>query len=109
TRRANVSDNVRLIQDGLEPSIPKKGILVYHPVFEGESDNLLGIVIGVVHTADYFDNLFASAINDIDVYIRVTDIGFEAEDAPILFESDGFGNVSGHHSTKMINLVNRNW
>lgn len=55
TRQANISDKVRLIQDGLDPEIPKSGMLVYHPVFEGESDNLLGVVIGVVRTTYYFE------------------------------------------------------
>ncbi|MFA0145831.1 sensor domain-containing diguanylate cyclase [Vibrio lentus] len=109
TREANISDKVRLIQDGLDQETPKSGMLVYHPVFEGESDNLLGVVIGVVRTTYYFENLLASAVGDMDVYVRVTDTGFEAEDSPILFETDGYDAVSGHHITKTIALTNRDW
>ncbi len=58
-------------------------MLVYHPVFEGESDNLLEyFVIGVVRTTYYFENLLASVVGDMDVYIRVTDTEFQAEDSP---------------------------
>ncbi|MEZ9647240.1 diguanylate cyclase [Vibrio sp. 10N.261.52.C2] len=109
TRKANISDKVRLLQDGLDQNTPKTGMLVYHPVFEGESDNLLGVVIGVVRTTYYFENLLASAVGDMDVYIRVTDTGFEAEDSPILFETEGYEAVSGHHITKTISLTNRDW
>ncbi|MEL0608511.1 sensor domain-containing diguanylate cyclase [Vibrio echinoideorum] len=109
TRKANISDKVRLIQDGLDQDTKKSGMLVYHPVFEGESDNLLGVVIGVVRTTYYFENLLASTAGDMDVYVRVTDTGFEAEDSPILFETDGFEGVSGHHITKTISLTNRDW
>ncbi|WP_146491306.1 sensor domain-containing diguanylate cyclase [Vibrio sp. T20] len=109
TRKANISDKVRLIQDGLAQDTPKTGMLVYHPVFEGESDNLLGVVIGVVRTTYYFENLLASAVGDMDVYIRVTDTGFEAEDSPILFETAGYEGVTGHHITKTIELTNRDW
>ncbi|MFA0541868.1 diguanylate cyclase domain-containing protein [Vibrio sp. 10N.222.52.B7] len=109
TRKANISDKVRLLQDGLDQNTPKTGMLVYHPVFEGESDNLLGVVIGVVRTTYYFENLLASAVGDMDVYIRVTDTGFEAENSPILFETEGYEAVSGHHITKTISLTNRDW
>ncbi|MEZ9872264.1 diguanylate cyclase domain-containing protein [Vibrio sp. 10N.261.51.C6] len=109
TRKANISDKVRLLQDGLDQNTPKTGMLVYYPVFEGESDNLLGVVIGVVRTTYYFENLMASAVGDMDVYIRVTDTGFEAENSPILFETEGYEAVSGHHITKTISLTNRDW
>ncbi|MFA0113024.1 diguanylate cyclase [Vibrio sp. 10N.261.46.E11] len=109
TREANVSDKVRLIQDGLDQETPKGGMLVYHPVFDGESDNLLGVVIGVVRTTYYFENLLASAVGDMNVYIRVTDTGFEAEDSPILFETEGYDSVFGHEITKTLALTNRDW
>ncbi|QJY41180.1 hypothetical protein HND97_09530 [Vibrio cholerae] len=32
-RRPNVSDKVRLLQDGIDKSIVKESMLVYHPVF----------------------------------------------------------------------------
>ncbi|MEZ8946495.1 diguanylate cyclase [Vibrio sp. 10N.247.311.12] len=109
TREANISDKVRLLQDGLDSNTPKSGMLVYHPVFDGQTDNLLGVVIGVVRTTYYFEKLLASTVGDMDVYIRVTDTGFEAEDSPILFETQGYEGVTGHHITKTIELTNRNW
>lgn len=109
TRKANISDKVRLIQDGLDKGTKKSGMLVYHPVFEGESDNLLGVVIGVVRTTYYFENLLASTVGDMNVYVRVSDVGFEAEDAPVLFETKGYEGVTGQHITKKITLTNREW
>ncbi|MFA0725134.1 sensor domain-containing diguanylate cyclase, partial [Vibrio sp. 10N.222.49.E5] len=46
---------------------------------------------------------------DMNVYVRVTDTGFEAEDSPILFETEGFEGVTGHLITKTISLTNRDW
>ena len=109
TREANISDKVRLLQDGLSRDLPKTGMLVYHPVFDGQSDDLLGVVIGVIRTTFYFENLLASTVGDMDVYVRVTDHGFEAEDAPLLFESEGFEGVDGQSITKHIMLTNRQW
>ena len=109
TREANLSDKVRLLQDGLDKGLKKTGMLVYHPVFKGYSDELLGVVVGVVRTTFYFENLIASTIGDIDVYVRVSDTGFDAEDDPILFETKGFETVNGHSITKTISLTNRNW
>lgn len=109
TREANLSDKVRLIQDGLDQGLEKTGMLVYHPVFKGYTDELLGVVVGVVRTTFYFENLIASTIGDIDVYVRVSDTGFDAEDDPILFETKGFEQVDGHSITKTISLTNRNW
>ena len=84
-------------------------MLVYHPVFDGQTDNLLGVVIGVVRTTYYFEKLLASTVGDMDVYVRVTDNGFEAEDAPIMFETNGYEEVTGQHITKRITLANREW
>ncbi|MDN3684560.1 CHASE domain-containing protein [Vibrio sinaloensis] len=51
----NVSDKVRLIQDGLDRSVKKEGLLVYHPVFKGDKqERLIGVVIGVIRTTRYF-------------------------------------------------------
>lgn len=109
TREANLSDKVRLIQDGLDQSLEKTGMLVYHPVFKGHTNELLGVVVGVVRTTFYFENLIASTIGEIDVFVRVSDTGFDAEDDPILFETKGFEQVDGHSITKTIALTNRDW
>ena len=39
----------------------------------------------------------------------MTDLGFDAEDDPILFETEGFAEVSGHQISKVISLPNRDW
>ncbi|MCW1890214.1 hypothetical protein OK016_16910 [Vibrio chagasii] len=44
-------------------------MLVYHPVFEG-SDNLLGVVIGVVHNTT-LGGLLASAVGDGHLTLRI--------------------------------------
>ncbi|MFA0569047.1 sensor domain-containing diguanylate cyclase [Vibrio gallaecicus] len=109
TREANLSDKVRLLQDGLDKHLEKTGMLVYHPVFDSDDKELLGVVIGVVRTTYYFENLLASTLVDLDIFIRVTDLGFDAEDDPILFETEGFAEVSGHQISKVISLPNRDW
>ncbi len=81
-------------------------MLVYHPVFEGESDNLLGVVIGVVRTTYYFENLLASAVGDMDVYVRVTILDSKRKIHQSCSETDGYDAVSGHHITKTILLTN---
>ncbi len=50
------------------------------------------------HHASYFENLLASAGCDMDVYVRVTDTGFEVEDLPILFETDGYDGFWASHN-----------
>lgn len=109
TRSANLSDKVRLLQDGLNKSTAKTGMLVYHPVFEGDSDNLLGVVIGVVRTTYYFESLIAKTAGEKSLLVRVTDLGFDAEDDPMFFQSDGFNDAEGLTITRTIQLPNRSW
>ncbi len=69
--------------------LPRQACWFITPVFEGESDNSFG-VLWLAWFVQLTENLLASAVGDMDVYIRVTDTGFEAEDSPILFETQGY-------------------
>lgn len=106
----NVSDKVRLIQDGLDRNIKKAGLLVYHPVFKGgERERLIGVVIGVIRTTRYFDGLISRTATGEDLLVKVTDMGFEAEDDPILYQSPEWTSSRGLEVTKTVVLPNREW
>jgi len=55
TGKPSLSDKVRLLQDGYDRSLPKTGLLVYHPVFDQRRKTLLGVVVGVIRSTVYFD------------------------------------------------------
>ncbi|MBO0236581.1 CHASE domain-containing protein, partial [Vibrio parahaemolyticus] len=80
--RANVSDKVRLLQDGYDKSIPKTGLLVFHPVFDFENKYLLGVVTGVIRSTVYFEDLITKTATELDMSVRVEDLGFDAADDP---------------------------
>ncbi|MDF2154653.1 sensor domain-containing diguanylate cyclase [Vibrio sp. CAU 1672] len=107
--RANVSDKVRLLQDGIDKSVKKNGMLIYHPVFDRQDHSLLGVVIGVVRTSVYFDELISSTSTEINMLVKVMDLGFEADDDPVLFQSDGWESKTGRVLKKYIELPNRQW
>ncbi|NMV21005.1 sensor domain-containing diguanylate cyclase, partial [Vibrio parahaemolyticus] len=69
--RANVSDKVRLLQDGYDKSIPKTGLLVFHPVFDFENKYLLGVVTGVIRSTVYFEDLITKTATELDMSVRV--------------------------------------
>lgn len=110
TGRPNVSDKIRLLQDGLDPDIPKTGLLVYHPVFDADGHNeLIGVVIGVIRTTKYFESIIVRTATELDLMVKVTDLGFDAEDDPILYQSDGWNSTQGIDVSKRIVLSNREW
>ncbi|WP_282176579.1 sensor domain-containing diguanylate cyclase [Vibrio nereis] len=110
TGEPSVSDKVRLLQDGLDQSLKKTGLLVYHPVFDLESNqDLIGVVVGVIRTTRYFDNLVTRTSAEQELLIKVTDLGFDAEDDPTLCESDGFAHSDGMLISKTVTLPNREW
>ncbi|KOO10660.1 diguanylate cyclase, partial [Vibrio xuii] len=101
---------VRLLQDGLDQSLKKTGLLVYHPVFDLESNqDLIGVVVGVIRTTRYFANLVTRTSAEQELLIKVTDLGFDAEDDPTLYESDGFAHSDGMLISKTVTLPNREW
>ncbi|MDN3698282.1 sensor domain-containing diguanylate cyclase [Vibrio cortegadensis] len=105
----NISDKVRLIQDSFDKSAPKNGMLVYFPVFEIGTFDLLGVVIGVIRTTPYFEHLVHRIDSDNGLKIRVTDVGFESEDAPIMYESKSWDPAEDNVIRKSIPLYNREW
>jgi len=110
TGEPNVSDKVRLLQDGLDQSLEKTGMLVYHPVFDGDSrQHLIGVVVGVIRTTRYFEDLMARTASEQDLLIKVTDMGFDAEDDPILYQSKEWEVTQGLEVSKQIELPNREW
>ena len=110
TGQPSVSDKVRLLQDGLDRSLEKTGLLVYHPVFDQESQqNLIGVVVGVIRTTNYFKNLVTRTASGQDLLIKVTDMGFDAEDDPVLYQSEGWQETQGMEISKTVKLPNREW
>ncbi|MEZ8100121.1 sensor domain-containing diguanylate cyclase [Vibrio bivalvicida] len=106
----SVSDKIRLLQDGLDRSLEKSGLLVYHPVFSAEnSEELVGVVIGVIRSTRYFESIVVRTATEQDLLVKVTDIGFDAEDDPILYESINWDMTSGIEITKRVVLPNREW
>ncbi|EIO4080361.1 sensor domain-containing diguanylate cyclase [Vibrio parahaemolyticus] len=108
-KRANVSDKVRLLQDGYDKSIPKSGLLVYHPVFDSENKNLLGVVTGVIRSTVYFEELITKTATELEMSVRVEDLGFDASDDPFLFQSENWDRISGKVISRTIQLPNRQW
>lgn len=109
-RQATLSDKVRLIQDGLDSSLERDGILVYHPVFDMETNQrLIGVVIGVIRTSHYFEGLMVRTAAEQKLEVKVVDLGFDAEDDPVLFESDNWATTDGLEVRKVLDLPNRQW
>ncbi|EGR0749875.1 sensor domain-containing diguanylate cyclase [Vibrio vulnificus] len=109
TGRANVSDKVRLLQDGYDRSLDKTGLLVYHPVFDQRRETLLGVVVGVIRSTVYFEELVTKTATELSLVVRVTDLGFDAEDDPILYQSPRWSNIKGAVVSKVVSLPNRDW
>ncbi|ENM5825593.1 diguanylate cyclase [Vibrio metoecus] len=109
-RRPNVSDKVRLLQDGIDKSITKDGLLVYHPVFSAENGRtLIGVMVGVVRLSTYFDNLVQMSAVEQDLDMRVMDTGFDSDDSPILYQSPGWIKHEGLQIERKLVLPNRDW
>lgn len=110
TGQPSVSDKIRLLQDGLDRSLAKTGLLVYHPVFSATNQNeLMGVVIGVIRSTKYFQSIVVRTATEQDLLVRVTDIGFDAEDDPILYQSENWQATSGIEVSKTVMLPNREW
>ena len=110
TGEPNVSDKVRLLQDGLDRTLKKTGMLVYHPVFDiNNEDELVGVVVGVIRTTKYFEGLVQRSGAEQDLLVKVVDMGFDAEDDPVLYQSEQWEETSGIEITKRVTLPNREW
>ncbi len=110
TGEPHVSDKLRLIQDGLDRQLKKNGFLIYHPVFDYTYDKeLIGVVIGVIRNTQYFEDLVIRTASEQELLIKVTDQGYDAEDDPILYQSEGWAENQGMEITKRITLPNREW
>ncbi|EEY98168.1 GGDEF family protein [Vibrio sp. RC586] len=110
TGKASISDKVRLLQDGIDKSIKKDGILVYHPVLSSKQDqDLLGVMVGVVRLSAYIDNLVLKTAMEQQLRIQVIDTGFDADDDPILYQSEGWQEGKGVPMQKRVHLPNRDW
>lgn len=109
-RQPHISDKLRLLQDGPNQTEPRNGILIYHPVFDRHAvHELIGVVIGVVRADEYFSSLIERTASENTLEIRVTDLGYEAYDDPILFSSQGWDSYTGFHASERISLPNRDW
>ncbi|USD64289.1 sensor domain-containing diguanylate cyclase [Vibrio sp. SCSIO 43136] len=110
TGQVQVSNKVRLIQDGIGEGIKREGMLVFHPVFDAkEGSDLIGYVIGVIRTTPYFERLISRTVLEQELLLRVSDRGFEAEAAPLLYQSPDWESESGQTISRHVMLPNRNW
>jgi diguanylate cyclase (GGDEF)-like protein len=109
TGQPSLSDKIRLLQDGFDRSLPKQGMLVYHPVFEIGQNKLRGVVIGVIRTTVYFEQLVTRTSIGKEVGIMVRDLGFDAEDDPILYRNEAWERLDGESLVEVIDLYDRQW
>lgn len=110
SREASVSDMVTLLQDDIHNKEPADGFLVYLPVFNyPESSQLKGIVIGVVRASVYFNSLIAQTMRHDNIQVQIQDKGFNAEDDPILYQSDGWDSPYAYQLSQKVQFPNRHW
>lgn len=105
--KPNVSDKLRLLQDNQNKSTPKTGMLIYYPVVR--SGEIIGIMVGAFRITRYFDELVSKTLAGDNLQIRILDSGFEADDDPLLFQSDNWSNERGISARQEITLQNRVW
>lgn len=104
-----ISDKVRPLQDGIETHHKQDGLLIYYPVFNHSKQEMIGVVVGVIRLSTYFDGLVSRTAPDHRLYMKVTDLGFDAEDDPILFQSPDWDSIKGIEIEKRLSLPNRDW
>jgi diguanylate cyclase (GGDEF)-like protein len=109
TGQPSLSDKIRLLQDGFDRSLPKQGMLVYHPVFEVGQNKLRGVVIGVIRTTVYFEQVVTRTSIGKEIGIQVRDLGFDAEDDPILYRNEAWERLEGESLAEVITLYDRQW
>ncbi|EKO3517989.1 sensor domain-containing diguanylate cyclase [Vibrio fluvialis] len=109
TTLPSVSDKIRLLQDGRDSSVPKDGLLIYHPVFDQYRHHLLGVMVGVIRLSVYFDELVLKTAAEHQMALRVVDTGFDSEDDPVLYQSDNWQHGEGLQVTRRVELPNREW
>lgn len=107
--KPSVSDKVRLLQDSLDQQAEKTGMLVYHPVFTEGKESLKGVMIGVIRITSYFERLVSSTSLGEELVVKIIDTGFDANDAPIMYESSSWNEFHGVDYTTSINIENRIW
>ncbi|GEM74511.1 sensor domain-containing diguanylate cyclase [Vibrio sagamiensis NBRC 104589] len=107
--RPNISDKLRLLQDGYDKSVSKSGLLVYHPVFSYDSHEFLGVVVGVLRSYIYFRDLVTKTASEMKMSLKVEDLGFDAYDDPLLFKSSDWDEIDGESISRKVVLPNREW
>ncbi|WCE28324.1 sensor domain-containing diguanylate cyclase [Vibrio sp. SCSIO 43137] len=110
SREASISDMVTLLQDDIHNKEAADGFLVYSPVFNYPDSSLLkGIVIGVVRASVYFDFLIAQTMRNDNIQVQIRDKGFNAEEDPILYQSDGWDLSYSYQLSQKVQFPNRHW
>ncbi|MBY6196767.1 sensor domain-containing diguanylate cyclase [Vibrio hangzhouensis] len=109
TGEPSLSDKIRLLQDGFDRSLPKQGMLVYHPVFEVGGQSLRGVVIGVIRTTVYFEQIVSRTSIGKEVGVRVVDLGFDAEDDPVMYQNTNWDSLNTQSKDIVIDLYDRQW
>jgi len=65
--------------------------------------------VGVIRSTVYFEELVTKTATELSLVVRVTDLGFDAEDDPILYQSPHWSNIKGAVVSKVVSLPNRDW
>ncbi|WP_158134196.1 sensor domain-containing diguanylate cyclase [Photobacterium damselae] len=127
SRKANISDRIRLLQDkhsfisqlktqndveqiipdNIRLASPKRGMLIYYPVFQ--HSKMTAVVIGVVDVTIYLKTLITQAIENHHSAIQIIDTGFGSSDSPILYQSPSWKSTDGVEITTQISYPNRSW
>ncbi|NOH61026.1 sensor domain-containing diguanylate cyclase [Vibrio sp. RE88] len=109
TQKAFISDRIHLLQNDIDPADEKNSALVYFPVYSrSDSTNLTGIVIGAIDLNGYFKTL-ASRLPVKRFEYQIVDQGFDASDAPIVYESEYWSESEGQVYVDSVSVANRSW
>lgn len=106
TRKPNISQPIKLIEDGEIKQSNQQGLLVVFPVFADDNIALKGILIGVIRINDYFKELTHRLDKDSKFPIRFLGISSDG-DTKFMYESEQWQSTDDVVKTHSIKLFNR--
>lgn len=109
TRLPSLSDKLTLLQDEEQAQATRDGFLLYYPVFERNSEELKGVIIGVLRASVYFDTLVSQTFADNSVALQIIDAGHSASDNPVLYQSTSWDSPVYFEHANSIHFSNRSW
>lgn len=109
TQRAFISDRIHLLQNDFKSVNDKDSALVYFPVYsKSDATQLSGVIVGAIDLQSYFKAL-ASRLPVKRFEYQIVDQGFDASDAPILYESEYWSESEGQIYVDSVSVANRSW